>query len=308
MQLSTSRRHAGLLCNSHQSKTLGKSVSALLKNHPSQLSRVCEQLHGRQLPNSLRPLIWSMQLQRKGLPVSGTQFSEDLEAQMEEITTQFKVTLSWGLKELGVSNVMHSPIAGVIRHAVTEAYKYRPGLQSEVVSETHIKQAEEALNVLYIYNRSYEPQYALLVYPLVFAFQNEDLEFNLWFPVDRTDMSYKLAISLQLLLKNCFPNRLQIFSVADHVMQRLHHEDEQLFNHLISESRKNISPNPQEFLVNFIHTEKEQAMLAERQASGSSFKSLPSDAKELLFHPVMFIRKWIGEVGNILYNGSQRCT
>ncbi|XP_073258638.1 uncharacterized protein [Porites lutea] len=293
--LSTSRRRAGLLCNSHQSKTLGKSVSALLKNHPSQLSQVCEQLHGRQLPNSLRPLIWSMQLQRKGLPVSGTQSSEDLEALMEEITTQFKVTLSWGLKELGVSNVMHSPIAGVIRHAVTEAYKYRPGLQSEVVSETHIKQAEEALNVLYIYNRSYEPQYALLVYPLVFAFQNEHLEFNLWFPVDRTDMSYKQAISLQLLLKNCFPTRLQIFSMADYVMQRLHHEDEQLFNHLISESRKNISPNPQEFLVNFIHTEKEQAMLAERQASGSSFKSLPSDAKELLFHPVMFIRKWIGE-------------
>ena len=244
-----------------------------------------------------------MQLQRKGLPVSGTQSSEDLEAQMKEITTQFKVTLSWGLKELVVSNVMHSPIAGVIRHAVTEAYKYRSGLQSEVVSETHIKQAEDALNVLYIYNRSYEPQYALLVYPLVFAFQNEHLEFNLWFPVDRTDMSYKLAISLQLLLKNCFPFRLQIFSMADHVMQRLHHEDEQLFNHLINESKKNISSNPQEFLVNFIHTEKEQAMLAERQASGSSFKSLPSDAKELLLHPVMFIRKWIGEVGNILYNG-----
>ena len=84
--------------------------------------------------------------------------------------------------------------------------------------------------------------------------------------------------------------------MADHVMQRLQQEDEELYNHLTSETLKNIPSNPREFLVNFIHTEKEKAMLAERQAVRSSFESLPSDAKELLFHPVMFIRKWMGEV------------
>lgn len=110
------------------------------------------------------------------------------------------------------------------------------------------------------------------------------------------DVPHKLAISLHLLLKNCFPTRLKIFSMADHVMQRLQHEDEELYNHLTSETLKNLSSNPREFLVNFIHTEKEKAMLAERQAVGRSFESLPSDAKELLSHPVMFIRKWIAEV------------
>ena len=109
-------------------------------------------------------------------------------------------------------------------------------------------------------------------------------------------MAHKLAISLHLLLKNCFPTRLKIFSMADHVMQRLQREDEELYNHLTSETLKNLSSNPREFLVNFIHTEKEKAMLAERQAVGSSSESLPSDAKELLSHPVMFIRKWIAEV------------
>lgn len=296
IQHSSRRRHLDLLGNSHQSYTLGKAVSALLKTHPSQLNRVCEQLQGRQLPNSLRPLIWSIRLQVKNT-AGNLLSSEDLETQLEKINAQFESSLSWGLNELGVSNAVHSPIAGVIRHAVTEAHKYRPGLQSELVSDTHVKRAVEALNVLYVYNRSYEPQYALLVYPLIFAYQSEHLESSTWSVPGRFDVAHKLAISLNLLLKNCFPARLQIFNMADHVMQRLHREDEELYNHLLSETRKNISSDPQEFLVNFIHTEKEKAMLAEKQASGSTFESLPSDAKELLFHPTMFIRKWIGEVG-----------
>ena len=84
--------------------------------------------------------------------------------------------------------------------------------------------------------------------------------------------------------------------MADRVLQRLQEEDEELCTYLIRETRKNISSDPREFLLNFIHTEKEKAMLAEREALGNSFESLPSDAKELLFHPAMFIRKWIGEV------------
>lgn len=115
-----------------------------------------------------------------------------------------------------------------------------------------------------------------------------------------SSVTHKLAISLHLLIKNCFPTRLKIFSIADRVLQRLQQEDEELCNYLISETRKNITSDPREFLLNFIHTEKEKAMLAEREALGNSFESLPSDAKELLFHPAMFIRKWIGEVCGVL--------
>ena len=88
--------------------------------------------------------------------------------------------------------------------------------------------------------------------------------------------------------------------MADHVLKRLQEEDQKLCAHLISETRKNISSDPREFLLNFIHTEKEKAILAEREALGDSLESLPSDAKELLFHPAMFIRKWIGEVCSVL--------
>ncbi|RMX47241.1 hypothetical protein pdam_00012926, partial [Pocillopora damicornis] len=289
----SNNQQPSLLGCSHQSETLGKAVAALLKKHPSQLGCICEQLQGRPLTNSLRHLIWSMNLQRNNL--DSVNSHKDLEIEMEEIRSQFEVTLSWGLKELGVSSTVHSPIAGVVENAVSEAYKYRHGFHSELVTEMQIKLAVEALNVLYVYNRSYEPQYALLVYPLIVSALNEYKDAGVMNGNSSQDVAHKLAISLHLLLKNCFPTRLKIFSMADHVMQRLQHEDEELYNHLTRETLKNLSSNPREFLVNFIHTEKEKAMLAERQAVGTSSESLPSDAKELLSHPVMFIRKWIAE-------------
>lgn len=285
-------RGVGLLTYSHQSDALGKAVSALLKHHPSQVNRICEQLQGRPLPSSLRPLIWFMRLWRKNAP-DHLHASEDWDTQVEESYSQFLSSLEFSSKELGVSNSLHSPIAGVIRHAVTQAQKYRPGLHSELISGFHIKNAAEALNVLYVLKRSYEPQYALLVFPLIFAFNENKLDTPQRNSI--LDLPHKLALSLDLLLKNCFPARLQVFSMADHVVQRLHQEDEELHSHLIGETKKNVSFDPQEFLVNFIHTEKEKAMLAEKQAVGSSTDSLPSDSKELLFHPTMFIRKWIGE-------------
>ena len=298
MQNSSGRRRSDLLGYSHQSDTLGKALSALLRNHPTQLNQVCEQLEGRQLPSSLRPIIWFMRIQGKNAADS-LNISENLDTQLEDMNSHFESALSWGLKELGVSNATHSPIARVIWHAVTEACKFRPGLQSELLSDVHIQRAAEALNVLYVFNRSYEPQYSLLVYPLIFAFENEQVKSNSWnvLGAGGFDLSHKLAFLLHLLLKDCFPARLQIFNMADRVLQRLHHEDDELYNHLVSETKKNVSSDPQEFLVNFIHTEKEKAMLAEKQALGSTFESLPTDAKELLFHPTMFIRKWIGEVG-----------
>ena len=146
-------------------------MAALLKKHPCQVGRICEQLQGRQLPNSLRHLIWSLRLQRNN--PDSIHSHEDLNTEMEEIRSQFEMSLLGGLKELGVSSTIQSPIARVIQHAVTEAYKYRPGLHSELVSEMQMKQAVEALNVLYVYNRSYEPQYALLVYPLIVTVHNE---------------------------------------------------------------------------------------------------------------------------------------
>ncbi|XP_015769135.1 PREDICTED: uncharacterized protein LOC107347559 isoform X2 [Acropora digitifera] len=297
-QDSLTRRPCDLFTNSHQSDTLGKAVSALLKHHPSKLSHICQQLQGRPLPSSLRPIVWSMRLQVKKNAGGNIHVSKDLDSKdlVDTLYSEFVHFLEFGSKELGVSNVLYSPIAGIIRHTVTQAHLYRPGLQTELVSDWHLKKAEEALNVLYVFKRSYEPQFALLVFPLIFAFHGNNGMNSLCTPAESfTDFPHKLAFSLNLLLRNCFPTRLQVFSMADHVIQRIHKEDKELYNHLIHETKKNVSLDPHEFLVNFIHTEKEKAMLADKQTEGSSFESLPLDATELLFHPTMFVRKWLAE-------------
>lgn len=293
------RRPCDLFTNSHQSYTLGKAVSALLKHHPSKLSHICEQLQGRPLPSSLRPLVWSMRLQVKKNARGNIHVSKDLDSEIDTLYSEFVHSLEFGSKELGVSNVLHTPIAGVIRHTVTQAHLYRPGLQTKLVSDWHLKKAEEALNVLYVFNRSYEPQFALLVFPLIFAFHGNNHMNSLPAPPGNlVDFPYTLAFSLNLLLRNCFPTRLQVFSMADHVIQRIQQEDKELHNHLIHETKKNVSLDPHEFLVNYIHTEKEKATLAEKQMEGSSFESLPSDSTELLLNPTMFVRKWLGEVSH----------
>ena len=101
---------------------------------------------------------------------------EDCEHQFKQARTQFESTLLWGLKELGLLNPVHSPIEGVITRTVTEAYKFSSGLKhAGLVTEALVKQAVKVLNMLYIQSRSYEPHYALLVFPLISAFQYEDL-------------------------------------------------------------------------------------------------------------------------------------
>lgn len=240
-----------------------------------------------------------MRLQVKKNAGGNIHVSKDLDSKVDTLYSEFVHFLELGSKELGVSNVLYSPISGIIRHTVTQAHLYRPGLQTQLVSDWHLKKAEEALNVLYVFKRSYEPQFALLVFPLIFAFRGNNRMNSLCAPTGNfMDFPYKLAFSLNLLLRNCFPTRLQVFSMADHVIQRVHKEDKELFNHLIHETKKNVSLDPNEFLVNFIHTEKEKAMLAEKQTEGSSFESLPLDATELLFHPTLFVRKWLAEVSH----------
>ena len=83
--------------------------------------------------------------------------------------------------------------------------------------------------------------------------------------------------------------------MADHAIKRLRNEDEELYNHLVSNLQKDVSLDAQGFLVNFINTEKERALLKEKNDE-ERFESLPSDAKQLLCHPIIFIRKWIVEV------------
>ena len=80
------------------------------------------------------------------------------------------------------------------------------------------------------------------------------------------------------------------------MIDRLAQEDGQLLAHLVQATKEKGPSDPKEFLLNFIHSEKEQAQSLERSLSRAGFETLPKDAKDLLCHPIMFLRKWIGEV------------
>ena len=118
---------------------------------------------------------------------------------------------------------------------------------------------------------------------------------------------------LYYLLQNCFLTRLEIFAIADCVVNRLQQDDPVLFKHMVEAMQNNVAFDPREFLVNFIHHEKERAMAmaknlqansqSDRQESNNDDDddAMQSDARSLLSHPIIFMRKWIGEV-----SGNQR--
>lgn len=149
-----------------QSEALGKSIASVLSHQPFHLDSICQRLYGRPLPPPLRQLVWKFRL----IKVERSDTFKQVQTQLAEAQNQFENTITWGLKELGVSSAGHSPIEGVIKHAVLEAYQYRFGLQHELVTHQHIKLVIETLNVLYVHNRSYEPHYALLLFPMACAF------------------------------------------------------------------------------------------------------------------------------------------
>jgi hypothetical protein len=116
-----------------------------------------------------------------------------------------------------------------------------------------------------------------------------------------------LAELLYYLLKNCFPTRLDIFSMADHVITRLQQDDPLLFDHLTSRMQRNVIFDPREFLVNFMHKERKRASemeksLEEHQVHSLGDDKMTSDARSLLSHPIIFIRKWVGEVSIATYS------
>ena len=105
-----------------------------------------------------------------------------------------------------------------------------------------------------------------------------------------------MAGLLAQFLDNCFPSQPQLFSMADQVLDQLNQEDRQFFNQLVRVTREEGPSDPKEFLVNYMQSELNQAKAFDMNLRNRILQSLPKDAKDLLSHPIIFLRKWIGEV------------
>ncbi|CAL1547704.1 unnamed protein product [Lymnaea stagnalis] len=265
-----------------QSDTIGSAVVSLLLRDPRKFEVVAGRLHGRQLPGSLRSYLWAdvlFKAERKKMK----------EVYVEKIVRErFAVSVSRGLTDLRINKPTQSPINGLIQNTVVETYSKTTSMIQYKQME-HIKETIRALNVLYVYDRSYEPYLVYWLFPIQLAFRSKEAMSD-----DKGEHILELAMYLDLLNSNCFPTWPHVFAMAEQVMMRLEKDDPQLHNHLRRIAPINAQVNPKEFLVQLLHQEREQAE-ALLQLTTTNTPRAPSSSTQFLADPTIFLRRWIGE-------------
>lgn len=144
------------------------------------MERICQQLHGKQLPNSLRKIIWKIRLTQAESPTKTKLESENklVSGDPEEF------------KQLGFF-AHRSALESVIKHAVKEMYNGTPGLGAHVVTAEQEELAISAMN--YFCNmskRAYEPRQILLLYPIICTFGDTDSTAGKFFIVSAAQSVY----------------------------------------------------------------------------------------------------------------------
>ncbi|XP_053375803.1 uncharacterized protein LOC123533294 isoform X1 [Mercenaria mercenaria] len=265
-----------------QSDEIGKSILAILQKDPRKFDHVAGRLHGRQLPGSLRAYIWSDVLfkeERKRLK----------EVVVEKVVRErFAKALGRGIQDLKINRATSSPINGLIENAVIETYNKTTCLVP-FKSPEHMKEAIRTLNVIYVYDRSYEPYLIHWLFPLQIAFQPQGVDRK----DDKGENVIELAMYMDLLNSNSFPTWPSVFAIAEKSLTDIRESDPDFYNHLKMISRINVKVNPKEFLVQLLHEEKAKAELLLQTTPGGVREQEMS--AQLLADPLVFIRRWIGE-------------
>lgn len=265
-----------------QSDAIGASVVTLLQRDPRKFDHVAGRLHGRQLPGSLRAYIWADVLLKNERRQKKEVYTEKV------VRERFAKAVARGLMELKIKKPTQSPINGLIQNAVIETYcKTVSMLPYKHVD--HVKEAAKALNVLYVYDRSYEPYMVYWLFPLQIAFRDKQQH-----ALDHGEHVLELGMYLDLLNSTCFPSWPQVFAIAECVMQRLRDEDPEFHDHVKHIATINVQGSPKEFLIQLIHREKEKAEELLQMVPDST-RSLDKSSWQLLADPLIFLRRWIGE-------------
>ncbi|KAH9512915.1 hypothetical protein Btru_036992 [Bulinus truncatus] len=265
-----------------QSDTIGAAVVSLLQRDPRKFEVVANHLHGRQLPGSLRAYMWADILFKAERKKNREVFVEKL------VRERFGIAVTRGLTELRINKPTQSPINGLIQNAVVETYSKTTSMVP-YKHMLHLKETVRALNVLYVYDRSYEPYLIYWLFPIQLAFRNKEAMAD-----DKGEHVLELAMYLDMLNCNCFPTWPHVFAMAEQVMMRLQSDDPQLYDHLKRIAPINALVNPKEFLLQLLHQEREKAE-ALLQMMSTNTPRAPSSSTQFLADPTIFLRRWIGE-------------
>ncbi|KAE8624768.1 hypothetical protein XENTR_v10006040 [Xenopus tropicalis] len=266
--------------NSSVSDALGGAVCTIIGRDSDSMAMVCSRLSGRLLPKTLRRFIWLNKL----LKSQNINKNRGLKYIEKEEREKYGKILEHRLSELKLRTATRSPISGLIENAVVEKYENTTSMHQFSKDEQMILESSKSLNVLYVYNSTYEPYHIHWLFPLQIAFKQTSTT---------AEHPYELFMYLHLLIKNIFPSWLEIFAMAERVISVLKKEDKELFTHLQDSFRRNVTFNPKDFLVELITREREQAL--KLYAETEEHDHLSSLPEELLASPVIFLRKWMGE-------------
>ncbi|XP_059829625.1 uncharacterized protein LOC132396137 isoform X4 [Hypanus sabinus] len=254
-----------------QSEALGSSVRAILESDRQQMHAICERLKGKLLPSTLRSFTWLDKLLKMNENYQ-TRVSTDVEKNIRE---KFGWVLHRRVAQLKLRSATRSPISGLVENAVVEKFEKTPCMQPFATNERMILEASKALNVLYVYDGTFQPYLIYWLFPLQVAFKHSS---------SKSEHPYELAMYLHLLIHNLFPTWPEIFGMAERVMNRLENEDPELFAHLHSSFTKNALLDPMQFFQEKIQTQK-----------FNNSEDRHHNSKECLENPIILLRKWMGE-------------
>ncbi|XP_050784765.1 uncharacterized protein LOC127037293 [Gopherus flavomarginatus] len=162
--------------------------------------------------------------------------------------------------------------------------KRHPACIFFATNEQMISETSKTLNVLYVFNGTYEPYLIYWLFPLQMALKQI---------MPTAEHPYELAMYLHFLHQNLFPSWTEIFAMAEWMMSLLEREDTEFFTHLQQCFRKNCAVDLKDFLVELIVREREKAQ--ELYTATDRSEQNKHLTKELLASPVIFLRKWMSE-------------
>nr|XP_032640826.1 uncharacterized protein LOC116827409 isoform X4 [Chelonoidis abingdonii] len=270
------------ILNCSASDILGASICAIISLDYDSMLTVCERLSGKLLPKTLREFIWTDKLLKADAKVDKFERIIILE---REARVKFGRTVEHQIAKLKIRSDTRSPISGLIENAVVEKYEKTPCMHSFATNEHMISETSKTLNVLYVFNGTWEPYLIYWLFPLQMAFKQI---------MPTAEHPYELAMYLHFLHQNLFPSWTETFAMAEWMMSLLEREDTEFFTHLQQCFRKNFAVDPKNFLVELIVREREKVQ--ELYTATDRSEQNIHLTKELLASRVIFLRKWMDEV------------
>eukprot|EP00050_Salpingoeca_kvevrii_P022141 m.121895 g.121895 ORF g.121895 m.121895 type:complete len:414 (-) comp9613_c0_seq5:157-1398(-) len=177
--------------------------------------------------------------------------------------------VEYNMRQQDLDEYHQCPLRGLLQRVSEETLAETPVLSGEV-SSSRLARIVEVMCILNLFNGMYLPRHVFLLLPLVSALEGEDAPSLL-----------ELAGMFFHLVEAHFPGSSELVAMADRVCRKLESADAEYFAHLVSATQENSA----------ITDKLPSASLAVAAARASTSQS----GAHLLAHPVIFLRKWIGE-------------